>query len=179
MALFPADSVKPRFCNFPRAPGCSLLRSYYPDPTAVLACNVKTGLGCSPFARRYSGNRFCFLFLRVLRCFNSPGVASTTYGFSSRYYGFAHSRFSDSVIPGSKDACSSPRLIAACHDLHRLPVPRHPPYALIRLTILFCLLFPANMAARPITRRTLMLCLLCILKEHRIMQKASCICIWR
>ena len=32
-----------------------------------------SGLGCSHFARRYSGNRFCFLFLRILRCFNSPG----------------------------------------------------------------------------------------------------------
>ena len=36
------------------------------------------GLGSSPFARRYSGNRsglasFFFLFLRVLRCFSSPG----------------------------------------------------------------------------------------------------------
>ena len=31
------------------------------------------GLGCSPFARRYSGNRYCFLFLRVLRWFTSPG----------------------------------------------------------------------------------------------------------
>ena len=31
------------------------------------------GLGCSPFARRYLGNRFFFLFLRVLRCFSSPG----------------------------------------------------------------------------------------------------------
>ena len=31
------------------------------------------GLGCSLFARRYWGNRFCFLFLRVLRCFSSPG----------------------------------------------------------------------------------------------------------
>ena len=30
------------------------------------------GLGCSPFARRYLGNRDCFLFLRVLRCFTSP-----------------------------------------------------------------------------------------------------------
>ena len=30
------------------------------------------GLGCSPFARRYLGNRGCFLFLRVLRWFNSP-----------------------------------------------------------------------------------------------------------
>ena len=31
------------------------------------------GLGCSPFARRYWGNRICFLFLRVLRWFTSPG----------------------------------------------------------------------------------------------------------
>lgn len=30
------------------------------------------GLGCCPFARRYLGNRICFLFLRVLRCFSSP-----------------------------------------------------------------------------------------------------------
>ena len=31
------------------------------------------GLGCSLFARRYWGNRCCFLFLRVLRWFTSPG----------------------------------------------------------------------------------------------------------
>jgi hypothetical protein len=31
------------------------------------------GLGCSLFARRYWGNRDCFLFLRVLRWFTSPG----------------------------------------------------------------------------------------------------------
>ena len=32
-----------------------------------------TGLGCSPFARHYWGNHFCFLFLEVLRCFSSLG----------------------------------------------------------------------------------------------------------
>jgi hypothetical protein len=31
------------------------------------------GLGCSLFARRYWGNRVCFIFLRVLRWFTSPG----------------------------------------------------------------------------------------------------------
>ena len=31
------------------------------------------GLGYSPFDRHYSGNHFCFLFLRLLRCFSSPG----------------------------------------------------------------------------------------------------------
>ena len=33
----------------------------------------RAGLGSSPFARRYLGNRCFFLFLRVLRCFSSPG----------------------------------------------------------------------------------------------------------
>ena len=45
--------------------------------------------------------------------------------------GFPHSE-----ICGSKDICSSPQLIAACHVFHRLLVPRHPPYALYSLTIL-------------------------------------------
>ena len=37
-------------------------------------CLNKPGLGCFHFARHYSGNHFCFLFLRVLRCFSSPGL---------------------------------------------------------------------------------------------------------
>ena len=36
------------------------------------AC-THSGLGSSHFARRYFGNRVFFLFLRVLRCFSSPG----------------------------------------------------------------------------------------------------------
>ena len=43
----------------------------------------------------------------------------------------------DSEIPGSQPVCGSPRLIAAYHVLHRLPSPRHPPYALSSLTIKF------------------------------------------
>ena len=43
--------------------------------------------------------------------------------------GFPHSE-----ICGSMDICSLPQLIAACHVLHRLLVPRHPPYALFNLT---------------------------------------------
>ena len=34
---------------------------------------MRPGLGSSHFARRYSGNRCFFLFLRLLRCFSSPG----------------------------------------------------------------------------------------------------------
>ena len=41
--------------------------------------------------------------------------------------------FPHSDIRGSKLICSSPRLFAACHVLLRLPMPRHSPYALLRL----------------------------------------------
>ena len=33
-----------------------------------------SGLGSCAFARHYLRNHFCFLFLRVLRCFSSPGL---------------------------------------------------------------------------------------------------------
>ena len=44
------------------------------------------------------------------------------------------SGFPHSDISGSKDICSSPKLIAAYHVFHRLLVPRHPPCALFCLT---------------------------------------------
>jgi hypothetical protein len=39
------------------------------------ACGLsrRSSLGSSPFARRYLGNRGCFLVLEVLRCFSSLG----------------------------------------------------------------------------------------------------------
>ena len=36
-------------------------------------CRNINGLGCFAFARHYLRNHYCFLFLRVLRCFSSPG----------------------------------------------------------------------------------------------------------
>ena len=43
--------------------------------------------------------------------------------------------FPHSDICGSSDICSLPQLFAAYHVLLRLLVPRHPPYALLRLII--------------------------------------------
>ena len=43
-------------------------------------------------------------------------------------------RFPHSEISGSMGICPSPKLFAAYHVLHRLLVPRHPPYALISIT---------------------------------------------
>ena len=42
------------------------------------------GLGFSRFARRYSGNRFFFLFLQVLRCFSSLRLPLISYVFTEK-----------------------------------------------------------------------------------------------
>ena len=51
--------------------------------------------------------------------------------FADRKGGFPHSE-----IFGSQGARASPKLIAACHVLHRLSTPRHPSEALMRLIVL-------------------------------------------
>ena len=61
--------------------------------------------------------------------FQFAGFASLAYVFSQGYRlrgGLPHSE-----IPGSTIARISPGLFAACHVLHRLSVPRHPPDALL------------------------------------------------
>ena len=47
-------------------------------------CRNNFGLGSSPFARHYLGNHYCFLFLRVLRCFSSPGLPPLVSGYPPR-----------------------------------------------------------------------------------------------
>ena len=69
-----------------------LLRSITPERT-------RSGLGSFHFARRYFGNRVFFLFLRLLRCFSSPGSLCMTmysscsdWSFSSRVSPFRNLR---------------------------------------------------------------------------------------
>ena len=77
----------------------------------------------------------CFLFLRVLRWFTSPGSLLPAYAFSRGSLNLPSEGLPHSEIPGSKPVCGSPRLIAACHVLHRFSAPRHPPSTLSSLTI--------------------------------------------
>jgi hypothetical protein len=79
----------------------------------------------------------CFLFLQVLRWFTSLSSPQSAYGFSRKILHFLRRGFPHSEISGSTPVCSSPKLIAAYHVLHRLPSPRHPPYALSSLIITF------------------------------------------
>jgi hypothetical protein len=59
-------SLRPAFPKPFFYPPSRFLRSITPE------CS-HSGLGSFLFARRYFGNRCFFLFLRVLRCFSSPG----------------------------------------------------------------------------------------------------------
>ena len=68
-----------------------------------------------------------------------PPFASMELCIHSRMTELHSAGFPHSDIPGSTPACGSPRLIAACHVLHRLSAPRHPPYTLNSLTNLECL----------------------------------------
>ena len=86
------------------------------------------------FARRYSGNRICFLFLQVLRCFSSwvclpYPMYSDKDTIPLRMVGFPIRKSSDQSLqlPARKHIGVSP-------VLHRLLVSRHPPCALSNLT---------------------------------------------
>jgi hypothetical protein len=67
--------------------------------------------------------------------FHFPGLASPPYGFRSGCGSITCRGFPHSGIPGSTPVSGSPGLIAADYALPRLRAPRHPPYALLRLTI--------------------------------------------
>ena len=99
--MVPADSRKishvPRYSGYhhfvlPRCTGLSpsmvelsrtIPPTIYSDYVVLQphACLNIHGLGYSPFARHYLGNHYCFLFLRLLRCFSSPGELPDKSGF--------------------------------------------------------------------------------------------------
>ena len=85
-----------------------------------------TGLGSAPFDRLYSGYRLFLSPPPGTEMFQFPGFAPAVPVDGLQPSGLPHSD-----IHGSKPACGSPWLLAACHVLLRLQKPRHPPFALI------------------------------------------------
>src|SRR5262249_57322042 len=94
------------------------------------------GLGFSPFPPPLLRNSFFFFFSpRLLSCFPPPVLPPPAYEFSGGSRNLPCGGLPHSEIPGSKPVCGSPRLIAACHVLHRFSAPRHSPSTLSSLTI--------------------------------------------
>ena len=89
-------------------------------------------MGSCAFARHYLRNRCYFLFLRVLRCFSSPGSLPSWMDDAVARAGLPHSD-----IRASTGICPYARLFAACHVLLRLREPRHPSCALLSFPFFF------------------------------------------
>jgi hypothetical protein len=75
------------------------------------------------------------LFLRVLRCFSSPGAPCPAYVFSRECLDMTPDGLPHSDIAGSSFASNSPTLFAGSRVLLRRLVPRHPPRTLSSLSI--------------------------------------------
>src|SRR6202022_2208383 len=82
------------------------------------------------------------LFLRVLRCFSSPGALYPAYVFSRECLDITPDGFPHSDIAGSSFASNSPALFAGSRVLLRRLVPRHPPRTLSSLSYLRPLFMP-------------------------------------
>jgi hypothetical protein len=122
-----------RSINAPLSPACSLhplpcgkRRSEHCGPTTPRSPFGSHGLGSSAFARRYLRNHGCFLLLRVLRWFTSPGSPQPPMDSVEGNGCFAPVGFPHSDISGSQPVSGSPKLFAADRVLHRLLAPRHP-----------------------------------------------------
>ena len=59
-----------------------LLKIVLPRRSPTTPAGTPAGLASSAFARHYSRNHFCFLFLRLLRCFSSAGSRLCRYVFN-------------------------------------------------------------------------------------------------
>ena len=100
----------------------TMSRSYYPE-TALPQLRFGLFPGRSPLL----GESLLFSLPPGTKMFQFPGFASPNHkGMPDLLSG----GFSHSEIRGSRVICTSPRLIAAYHVLHRLREPRHPPCAL-------------------------------------------------
>ena len=82
--------------RFPLVPNCRYAGPLPRTPRRA------PGLGFSAFARHYLRNHFCFLFLRVLRCFSSPRLPRLSLFYSAqRARAFTPGGFPHSDICGS------------------------------------------------------------------------------
>src|SRR6202012_4263915 len=98
----------PRIFVTPRQHGSTDRTAPQPPTCNARRLSHRPGLASSPFAHHYSGNRFCFLFLRVLRCFTSPRYHHAPYAFRRRRPPMTVAGFPHSETPGSQLGCQLP-----------------------------------------------------------------------
>ena len=114
---FPYHSPNPRVLNAGPYPGKLGLPVWPPPRSLATTCGISVDVFSSPY-----------LDVSV------QAVPSVQLWIHCTVTEYCSAGLPHSVISGSMLMCSSPKLFAACHDLHRLLMPRHPPCTLFRLT---------------------------------------------
>ena len=88
-------------------------------------------MACSPFAHHYSGNRGCFLFLWVLRCFTSPRFLHLPYVFRQGRWAITPNQVAlfgdprvDVWLPTNRGLSQAPTSFFGswCQGIHRVPL---------------------------------------------------------
>ena len=116
-------------------PGRSRNRSSPTTPTPQrLRAITWHRFGLFPFRSPLLGESRLLSLPTGTEMFQFPALASCPYGFRTGSAGINRRGLPHSGIPGLASVCDYPGLIAAYHALHRLLVPRHPPYTLSTLT---------------------------------------------
>ena len=106
-SAFQTDSTTTTFCN--SSQDLTILENWSYNPHCTTPLSLHTaGLGYSLFARHYSGNRFFFLLLPVLRCFSSRAYLPQAYVFNKKIRTLSRRGFPHSDTPGSKLAQQLP-----------------------------------------------------------------------
>ena len=130
---FPDPSANGRFGNSPTSPQLVSPSPATPDRQRLRAI-TPVEFRLFPVRSPLLGESRLLSFPRGTEMFQFPRFASAAYVFSGGYASITSRGFPHSGIRGSMPACGFPRLIAACHALHRFLAPRHPPCALSSLT---------------------------------------------
>ena len=118
-------------------PDSSSIKSFLNASPTTPTLSLTLVWASSGFARRYFRNLFWLLFLQVLRCFSSLRSLLSDYFTHHWITMFSHcsvSRFGNLWVT----ECLGPRQSyrALSHVLHRLLLPRYPPYTLSSFSIL-------------------------------------------
>ena len=113
------------------------MKETLPQPHNRNPCRVSHdhGLASSDFARHYSRNHNCFLFLRVLRCFTSPRSPLTPYFIQMQVTAhncgwvppFGHPRI-NARLPTPQGLSQAPTSFigSRCQGIHHAPCPACP-----------------------------------------------------
>lgn len=119
-------------------------KSYNTLATARQCCNVDKGLGCSAFAHRYWRNRGFFLFLQVLRCFNSLSMALSQSRVSRLGFPIRKSLDQRLLTTPQRLSQKATSFIAfLCQGIRRMPLLTWPYYSLHPIKWWKFLIYPA------------------------------------